>query len=198
MVEDSADKQTTGSSGQKVRPGTRCVVLIEAGRQTPVDLIGGLSMRGVSTTVVTDPAEAMVELARHRTGALVVVDPDRCRWLDDLTEAVRTYHARTVRWGYFSRDASGVPQLRSLESDHGQPTLPMKPVVTEQHDPQPRYIVPDPKSPLGRAQSQIPRERVRSLVVKVRSESDVDEPLISEEELAMLLGPTPEQEGGAS
>lgn len=192
MVEEKRHHQTPMSAG------TRCVVLVGVSGSAPTDLLGGLSRRGVSTAVVSDPAAAMVALARQSAGALVVVEPEEHAWLDDLIQALKSYHPRTVRWGYRSQHPSGIPQLQPLgeyapvEPDQSQPVQPNG--QGQAH----RYIVPDPKSPLGRAQAQVPRERVRSLVVKVQGSSDVDEPLISEEELAMLLGPAPEELGGLS
>jgi hypothetical protein len=197
MVEESPDRKTLSA-------GTRCVVLVGPSGSAPADLLGGLSRRGVCTTVVTEPAAAMVELARQTTGALIVIESDRLSWLDELIQAVKTYHPRTVRWGYRgyrggrSEDPSGNPQLSPLGDDALKYAAGPQSERSNGHDDPPRYIVPDPKSPLGRAQSQIPRERVRSLVVKVPDFAGADEPLISEEELSMLLGPAPEGQGGVS
>ena len=190
MVEESGHHQTPMSAG------TRCVVVVGACGSAPTDLLGGLSRRGVSTAVVSDPAAAMVTLARQATGALVVVEPDQHVWLGELIQALKSYYPRTVRWGYRSQHPSGIPQLQPLsECAHDGACHPQSDQPNGHGQPA-RYIVPDPKSPLGRAQAQIPRERVRSLVVKVQGSSEVDEPLISEEELAMLLGPVPEEQGG--
>lgn len=175
---------------------TRCVVLVGACGSAPTDLLAGLSRRGVSTAVVSEPAAAMVELARQATGALVVVEPEDHAWLDELIQALKTYHPRTVRWGYQSTHLSGSPQLRPLSGCASIGKCDSPSDQADDRESTARYIVPDPKSPLGRAQAQIPRERVRSLVVKVHGTSDVDEPLISEEELSMLLGPVPEEQGG--
>lgn len=190
MVEKSPNHQTSMS------PGTRCVVLVGAGVSAPADLLGGLSRRGVSTVVVSEPAWAMVELARQTTGALVIVQPDRHPWLDELVQAVKTYHPRTVRWAYRSVHHSDRPQLEPLHN--GKLEAQVKPTQNKngRADNSFRHVVPDPQSPLGRAKSQVPRERVRSLVVKVEGLQGIDEPLISEEELAMLLGPAPDEQGG--
>ncbi len=207
MVEDSPQHQTPapgtpGSPGHPGSPGpseSRCVVLTGPNGSAPADLLSGLSTRGVSTIVVNHPASAMVELAREAAGILVVVEPTRHPYLQELITAVKRYHPLTVRWGYTAAVSSGLPQLQALTKDASDTPGPFH--VNEQDgsacqpDPQGKYLVPDPKSPLGRAQAQVPRERVRSLVVKVRETSEADEPLISEEELAMLLGPTPDDSG---
>lgn len=193
MAEDSRDNKAA------LAAGTRCVVLVGSAGSAPADLLSGLSRRGVSTTVVVEPAGVMVELAKENNGILVVVDPDNQPWLDDLIQAVRHYHPRTVRWCYRRPHPSGQAQLLPLtdrtHTGNGQnhPT----PAPVSEPDVSAHYTLPNPRSPLGRVQSQVPRERMRSLVVKVQGPTEVGEPLISEEELAMLLGPVPEEAGGS-
>ena len=138
----------------------------------------------------------MVELARQPTGALVVVEPQQQTGLADLIEAVKAYHPRTVRWGYRSSHPSGKAQLQPL---NGQPLgdatgLNDRPKSLDVVPP--RATGDSTRSPLGRIQGQVPSDRVRSLIVKVQGPAEVGEPLISEEELAMLLGPLPEEPGG--
>jgi len=176
----------------------RCVVLVCPDGATPVDLLGGLSRRGGSSRVVVEPADVMVELARQPTGAWVVVDPEKQPGLTDLIEAVSVYHPRTVRWAYHSADVSGKAQLQPLNGRSGDdPADDPPPPATVTTEPQ-ETEAPNITSPfpLGRVQDQVPSDRVRSLLVKVRGPAEVGEPLISEEELAMLLGPVPEQRGG--
>lgn len=172
---------------------THCVVLTGPNRDAPGDLLRGLSLRGVGTVVVSHPASVMVELSRQTTGAVVVVEPDRHPYLAELLHAIEKYHPRTTRWQYTAHDPSGTPQLRPMAgcAEDGCDDGPEPISINGQS--RGKYLVPDPKSPLGRAQAQVPRERVRSLVVKVHHPADADEPLISEEELAMLLGPSPEE-----
>jgi hypothetical protein len=175
---------------------TRCVVLIGPDGTAPADLLGGLSRRGVSSRVVAGPADVMVELARQRTGVLVVVEPGRQPGLADLIEAVKTYHPRTVRWGYRSSHPSGKAQLQPLNGQQlGDATALNEPPKPLDAAP-PRATDDITRSPLGRIQGQVPSDRVRSLIVKVQGPAEVGEPLISEEELAMLLGPLPEEPGG--
>jgi hypothetical protein len=204
MVQESTNNPPLGSPPSEphepslISPGIRCVVLINPGGAAPVDLLGGLSKRGVSTQVVADAAHAMVELARQHTGALVVVNPVQQPGLVDLIEAVKTYHPRTVRWSYRSAHPKGQAQLQPLNgqsvgdaesADHKAMSQPEKSdQVSEVASP----------SPLGRVQAQVPSDRVRSLIVKVQGPAEVGEPLITEEELAMLLGPVPEELGGES
>lgn len=193
MVEERRDNKKAA-----IDAGTRCVVLVDAAGAAPADLLSGLSQRGVSTVVVAEPAEAMVELNKQTSGILVVVDPESRPWLDDLVQAVRQYHPRTVRWGYRAQHPSGQAQLQPL-ADPSQTSAAQDkqtPVTDQDPDASLHFTLPNPRSPLGRVQSQVPRERMRSLVVKVQGPAEVGEPLISEEELAMLLGPVPEEPGG--
>ena len=192
MVEDSRDNKSTFTAG------TRCVILVGPGHAAAAELLGGLARRGVSTAVVSEPAGVMVELTEQTNGILIVVDPDDRPWLDDLVQAVRLYHPRTVRWCYRSQHPSGHPQLQPLTDPHAaaEANAPhTDPAPTDQRDASLHFTLPNPRSPLGRVQSQVPRERMRSLVVKVQGPAEVGEPLISEEELAMLLGPVPEDPG---
>lgn len=175
---------------------TRCVVLVGPGGTAPTDLLGGLSRRGVGVQVVAEPAGVMVELARRRVGALIVIEPEQQPGLTDLIEAVTVYHPRTVRWGYQSAHPTGKAQLQPLNGRSVGDATGL--------DPQPVPLPGEPahaarvamRSPLGHIQAQVPPERVRSLIVKVQGPAKVGEPLISEEELAMLLGPVPQKQGG--
>jgi hypothetical protein len=201
MVEESVNHPASAPNPSS----TRCVVLTCPGGLTPVDLLGGLSKRGVSSRVVAQPAEVIVELASQSTGILVVVDPTQQPALVDLIEAVTSYFPRTVRWAYLSTHRSGKPQLQPLDgSAIGELHGPQNPPPTSHPKPSPPRPSDLPKptpldspSPLGRVQSLVPPERVRSLIVKVHGPAEVGEPLISEEELAMLLGPVPEESGEA-
>lgn len=170
---------------------SRCVILTGPGGSTPVDLLSGLSRRGVSSRVVAESAEVMVALAQQGTGMLIVVDPAGQPGLADLIEAVTKYHPRTIRWVYESSHASGKPQLVPFR-DRTKPDVARAQTPSSQVESAPAKRLESP-SPLGRVQSQVPPERVRSLIVKVQGPAEVGEPLISEEELAMLLGPVPEE-----
>lgn len=175
---------------------TRCVVMVGPGGAAPTDLLGGLSRRGVGVLVVAEPAGVMVELARQRTGVLIVIEPEQQPGLADLIEAVKVYHPRTVRWGYQSAHPTGKAQLQPLNGRSvGEATgLNPQPVPLPGEPAQADRVTT--RSPLGCIQARVPSERVRSLIVKVQGPAKVGEPLISEEELAMLLGPVPQEQGG--
>lgn len=198
MVDESAYHPISETSGVpgSTPASSRCVILTGPGGATPADLLSGLSRRAVSSRVVAEPADVMVALGQQRTGILIIVDPVDQPGLADLIEAVTKYHPRTVRWVYEARHASGSPQLISFQ-DRSRPTVTGSPPPLPEVEPEHEALL-DAPSPLGRVQSQVPPERVRSLIVKVQGPAEVGEPLISEEELAMLLGPVPEDSGTSS
>lgn len=207
MVDESVNHPTQAPRSPRAAvkasdpAGTRCVILTGPDGSTPADLLSGLSKRGVSSRVVSEPANVMVELGRQRTAILIVVHTAQQPALVDLIEAVTKYHPDTIRWAYEPDHPSGKPQLVPFRyrsrPEIAKPKASPPPV--EAVPPKPAPVVSlDAPSPLGRVQSQVPPERVRSLIVKVQGPAEVGEPLISEEELAMLLGPVPEEAGGHS
>lgn len=190
-------EDTTVNQGS-VFGARRCVVWVPCGHVAPADLLGGLSRRDVSLTIVTEPARVMVELARQTTGVLIVVEPGGQPSLHELIRAVKTYYPRTVRWCYQARPAPGEGQLCKLngQADAGTDRAQRQNSPPTQAKPQDEGASQD--SPLGRVHRTETHERIRSLVVKVEAPDGLGEPLISEEELAMLLGPAPDDaEGGA-
>lgn len=179
-----------------VPQGTRCVILTPPGGSVPARLLSGLSRRGVSMAVVADPVGVMVELSRASLGVLIVIEPDRQPNLAELIQAMITYYPRTVRWCYRAQADSGKPGLTPLNGqkvgqETSSPAMGSSFVGENNHDAPP--LDPAHRSPLARAQSDSRDRRMRSLVVKVPAPPGVDQPLISEEELAMLLGPAPDK-----
>jgi len=182
-------EDTTANPGP-VALGTRCVVWVPSGKAAPADLLGGLSRRGVRVVVVIEPAGVMVELARQATGMLVVVEPQSHPYLSELIRAVKSYYPKTVRWCYQAKSGEGqLCKLNGQANAVANGALP-----TAQANPQAGEA--SQGNPLGRVHRSGPHDRVRSLVVKVEAPDGLGEPLISEEELAMLLGPAPEDAEG--
>lgn len=180
---------------EPVQTGTRCVVWVRTGCSVPTDLLGALSKRGVSTVVVVEPAGVMVELARQATGALIVVEPGSQPHLKALVQAVTTYHPKTARWCYQTRQPSGKAQLSKLNGQAPEGDTHLAPPEAQTHPGTAPADKAQPASPLGQVHSQGSSERIRSLIVKVNAPEGIGEPLITEEELAMLLGPIPEDLG---
>jgi len=184
--------QEDATANQGPVPGARrCVVWVSPGNSAPADLLGGLSRRGVAVAVVAEPARVMVELARQATGALIVVEPGSQPYLGELIRAVKTYYPKTARWCYQASQASAEGQLSKLNGQADAATA--RSPVQASPPPPSAQKADDPflGNPLGRVHQTGMRDRVRSLVVKVEAPDGLGEPLITEEELAMLLGPVP-------
>jgi hypothetical protein len=184
-------EDTTANQGP-VPGARRCVVWVSPGNSAPADLLGGLSRRGVNVAVVIEPARVMVELARQTTGALIVVEPGNQPYLSELIHAVKTYYPQTARWCYQARQAPAEGQLSKLNGQADAAASRSALQGSRQADDQVQG------NPLGQVHRSGLRDRVRSLVVKVESPDGLGEPLISEEELAMLLGPAPGDGGDES
>ena len=146
----------------------RCVVVLPEGgddADAPPSLISGLSRRGMAVIVSPGPARAMLHLARSPSAAMVVVDPDQVADVTELVEAVQTYHPSVVCWRYERREPSDVGRLTAM--DRGG--LP----------------------PESRGPGQGIADRLEKLVNRVNPPADPPSPLITEEELAMLLDDRP-------
>lgn len=161
----SANPGRPGDTGATAK---RCVLLCPATNEPLTqELLRALSRRGLTVVLVTDPPRAMLELARYGALALIVADPDRVSGAGELIEAVRVYRPRTVCWQYANR------KLAPINGHLGGVVL----------------SGPDETTPTERLRAD--RQRLGDLVVQAqpRDPHDGGEPLVSEEELSMLLGP---------
>lgn len=155
----------------------RCVVFANAADSVPVELLEGLSRRKMTVSVVSDPPAVMVELARGDTAALVLVERRRLPRVESLLAAVQRYHPRTTVWA-FEREDHG-PRLIKLSSHDHAASIPAA----------------DENGHNGNGRTQLDRrpaersrdERLRKLAVQVPPGRE-QEPLITQEELEMLLG----------
>lgn len=160
----------------------RCILLAESSAAVPVELLTGLTRRGMAVVVVSDEPAVMVQLARGGAAALVVADANRVPRLPELAQAIRDYYPRTGCWEYTRRGGSSrlvrldSPQDAEVMPGNGSkkpvsnPDTPVQAVAEDDHTTGPRT------------------DRLRSLVVHLPPPTEVNEPLISSEELAMLLG----------
>ena len=171
----SCPPSNTGSStSQSADPALsrRCVMLVPPGCAADSQLLVGLSHRRVRVAVVQDIATVMLQLAAEPTHALILVDPQRHPRLTELLDAVHAYHRRVSLWSYQAPTPQHHHrQLAPLRSDHAsQNPIPPQPTpATADTRPAP----PDRDAP-------------------PQPDHDV-EPLITDEELAMLLDDTPGQ-----
>lgn len=179
---ESKPRSEAAAGGRGVRL-CRCVVLASPQSDLPRVLLRGLEQRGAVAIVATDAAAAMVDLAYSGAGALIVHEPEHQPRLADLLDAVHRYFPRTTCWQY---QTGRVPALARLNG----------------HDPHTTAQVAPPASsadePAAHADAQQRHEisrRLDTLIVRVpNGPASAHEPLISDEELAMLLGPTPDDD----
>ena len=167
-------------------PRARCLLLVPRGHDAPPDLLEGLARRRVRVREVNDAPSVMVALADSgaaRPKVVVIVHPAAQGAAEALVAAVRRYHADVVVWRY---EPGLRPALSAWPADEtGQPL---------QTDPQP---VP---YPFAAAEPPMPSEpQPPAGVATVEADGvnpapagldddDLEPPLLSEEELAMLLG----------
>lgn len=145
--------------------GGICLVLADKLTAVPGLLAAALSRRGFTVQVVTDSPSVMLSLAQQTPPCLVVVNPDSVPMISELVQAVRAYHPGVAMWS-FTQPAGGGPKLDSFNGHY---------------HPSPASSDADLRQPLD------------ELVVRVPCQTqDIQGPIVSEEELTMLLGPTPE------
>jgi hypothetical protein len=148
----------------------RCVVLMPPGTSVPAMLLTGLSRRGASVTVVTQGPRVMVELLAQPTASVIAVEPQQQPRLEELAAAVHRYYPKTAVWQF--RVSKGQPQLSPYIGDSPGRMAAEDPAVA--------------------AATELKRGRRPPAVAQDEG------PLITGEELAMLLGPGPGEQGGAT
>ncbi|MEM9915245.1 MAG: hypothetical protein AAF911_09800 [Planctomycetota bacterium] len=130
--------------------------------------------------------------------SIVVVEPQQQPRIGELREAVAAYYPAVRCWQYHARGPEGHASLEALEpavssASAGQDFVDAsdsKPHTLEEQE------TPPPAGETARVKGA--NQRLRSLVVQVDDpRPSNDGPLVSEEELAMLLGPDPEPAGPA-
>lgn len=152
--------------------------------------------------VASDAAAAIVDIAQSQASTLIIQDPAAQPALADLLAAVRRHFPTLACWQY-QRQGNGRPELSRLELPKVMPpsmaTAP--PIASAASDgahqpPVLGRVGPQPAPTNGR---HAVSRRLEPVLVRVPQEPDLkNEPLISEEELAMLLGPTPAPAARAS
>lgn len=142
----------------------RCVVLADPVEAASM-LLAGLSKRGMLASVVADAPAVMVQLARNQSAALILTMAPSSPDLAALLDAVRTYYPHTGCWMYRCEKGEAVGRLIKLDG----------------------FSAPGPASPsepVGGGQLSAPRAQP----AEPAPEAERDEPLISQAEMAMLLG----------
>jgi len=146
------------------RPAGVVVVLLP-GRATAIDpLVRALARRGLSAVLAADAASVMVELAQQAVTAVVLVEPVVAS-ADRLTDAIARYHGGARVWRYRPpRDGARAMLMPAT----ARPATPVPP--------RPRAADADPAD----------RE--------AEADADADGPLLTRDELAMLLEPLAERD----
>lgn len=194
----------------------RCIVLRSGGR-VEQSLLDAMAQRSMRATVVRHEPEVMLELMHITADAsvgLVIVDPSTRPSLPELLQAIDLYHPATPIWSY----EAPTPGTRRLLAILRTPSTPLHhdadaPVSALQTPCQPSLPAPEhsPNAPL-RIGSRRPRLPVDALVaarvkadprratpaplassprLQAHSRDHDDGPLITPEELAMLLNTKP-------
>lgn len=173
---------TTAGAGR--RDPTRCVVLVGRLNRPPDALLDGLEKRGASVRVVNDPPSAMVEMAR---GARVIVvnEPHTVRRLPELMAAIKRYYPRAKCW-CFDQNTVGAPALRPIDCYDGKPRSAVESILPPL-TPAPAATLP-PTAPRRSTPAATTRGNGSGLLLIKPPEEG---PLITAEELAMLLEPLP-------
>lgn len=184
-------------SRQNAPPPARCLLLVGEAGAVPSSLVSALNRRGLETVILREAPEVMVELAaeqharRRETNSaadlqnplsLVIVEPEQQLHIDELRQAIDTYHPGTRCWRYAAHGRPGQASLQAFDA-----------VSAADHARVPTHASTDARpdknaaEPTGFVRSA--DQRLRSVVVRLGGVETT--PLVSEEELAMLLGPAP-------
>ena len=154
-----------------------CVVLL-SGDHMGEGLLSSLRSCVGEPSIVRDAPAVMVDLARGAT-VLIISEPHQCQFLDRLLAAVHRFYPRVLCWRYDPTAADGRPRLCPLS----QPL--QDDVKSTMHDDE-----SDQSSPSG----DLTMAQGVALDFSQTHSTDEEslEPLVSAEELRMLLGPRPD------
>lgn len=189
----------------------RCLVLVGKEQPAPARLLDGLARRGAGAVVVASAPSAMVHLARERAAAVIVSEPESQPNLAELAAAVRRYYPRTQLWVYREEGRAGAERGLSKMNGVGHcggagaiggvgsspaGSSPAQPATSPATTPDPVEFAADEvgRDTADEATNDVGVHEIGdALSSVVDDEATVGgehdgEPLISSEELAMLLG----------
>lgn len=152
--------------------GMRCVILSGRGLVLPARLVEGLSQRGLRVTVVADAPSVMLELA-NGCGVLIIHEPTMVRHLDELLGAVHRYYKGVACWRFDSLPTGQSSLARINGRNTGGESVAAKPMIPRREavEASSGTHTTGPSRPLADATGK--------------------PPLVSREELEMLLAPMP-------
>ncbi len=148
---------------------------LEPGASAPAGLLAALAEHGLGVTVVVDAAAALREVIRGRTRRVVCCEPARLARSGELFAVVRDYYPGVSCW-QFDPAAETLTMMNGHAVDASTGTK-------ETHQ-QSARSVDDP----GEA-ADVPNNDGTAVGF------EPPRPLITEEEVTMLLGPVPPQRG---
>lgn len=170
-----------GTPAPGLGAGARCVILSRRGLTLPTRLMEGLSQRGARLNVVADASSVMVELARGGN-VLIIHEPSTVRHLSELLSAIHRYYSGVPCWRFDSL-ATGQSTLARINGrSHGADASNAPAAAKPASPPQARAAsVSTPVTPVP-----------RPAATKPAADATGRPPLITREELDMLLAPDPE------
>jgi len=198
------------------------IVIVRQPPQVMAEL--ALVVAGTRHPATPDAAAAQEADAGRQTSAapgdpapglsLVIVEPQQQPRLEELRDALAAYYPAVRCWQYLAHGPEDRPRLEALTLDnlHHRTADPREPASTTPSTPaippqdfvdtgesKPHTSNTDPAYPRDTARVKGSSQRLRSLVVQIDEPRPPDDgPLVSEEELAMLLGPDPQPASGHS
>ncbi len=195
--------------------GSRCIVVLCDAVRRPDALLNALRSRGVTPRVVNSGPQALVALRAHEADALIVDQPESLTFTDELIGAVATHLPSVVCWGHES--VAGKSKLSKLVAPKmdvpSEPAVTVAPIQPAQIPPVPiarSVAAPSPRLlrlagetavyPSAHSPTHAAAHPLHDMAHASRSPEveDIDQPLITREELQMLLGPSPRSSAAAA
>jgi len=215
-MRETQDKSDIRAVAPGISPGTGCpcVVWVSPGASRPEVLLRGLANRGAEVRLVSDAPSVMVELAGGAK-AVVINEPQMVRRSGELLAAVRRYYPGVMSWRFNMIGPKGHPSLERMNGEVGRVAVAngssasVTPPAngTAKHDmAQSEPPIERPPSPTvsmrDAAKVEPPKpaapppapQRPASPPPERRVEPPVPAPLLTPEELAMLLAPLPTED----
>ena len=174
-----------GNGARLDRQVRHSVVLVGPGRGRPEPLLMGLAKRGSKPHVVDEPARVMVELASKPQAVVVIDDPQTIPKLPQLLAAVRRYYPQVACWGYGSQRSGDVATLTRFEPNVRRSVSPTCSPIPSARSSADGTAVPSGKEA---DPSQVKPGLGHDQQTNGWGHNDLPSPLLTPEELAMLLG----------
>ena len=152
----------------------QCVVCLPSSTPMPQPLLGELARRSVPVTLANDPPAVMLALAQRASLAMILVEPEQQPHLRELLSAVREHHPSVRLWSY----RAGAGGLRRFDAADRE--APADQGATSADHPHHGLTHAQAQALTGGGDSGVAAAEPRA-------------PLVTAEELQMLLGPVEDQ-----